>query len=564
VPHQEVPHLTVTLQTVPHQTVTHQTVTLQTVTLQTVTLQTKLRYQHRLSPAARPGVARTGARGGQRNAISPLQGHTSARRVPSGFTLDRQTRVIPDGAGTPSPSRLIAMSETQHDRTAGPGAPSGDWWNRRPYRSTNDRKIAGVAGGLGRAFGVDPVLIRVGFVIATIFGGFGLLLYVLGWLLLPADGDQVSAAESLLGRGRSSTPPALAVGLSIVAVIAMFSMFSWGRPFWPLVIIGIVAIVVARKRAAQGGCAGHRNQQQMDDWAKRMSQKGESWGAAAEQWIAKQPWSGTGENERKSSTADSPFEKPAFWDEEGAAPRVNLSKDSGIPAEPTPPAWDPLGVAPFAWDLPDPAPAPPAPPAPRQRSMVGRVTMGVVLLVAGLATAGIFAGWWQLSWAGVAATALAVVAIGLLIGSLRGRGQSLIGPGIFLSLVTLALTITGIDGTSGYGQQTWAPTSQASLQQEYVLNGGQGELDLRNLAVPAGSTLATEVEVRAGQASVIVPDDVAVNVTCTTNAGEVDCLGSRESGLRQEVTVHQPGSSDLGTINLNVHVGAGQAEVRNG
>ncbi len=159
------------------------------------------------------------------------------------------------------------MSETQHDRTAGPGAPSGDWWNRRPYRSTNDRKIAGVAGGLGRAFGVDPVLIRVGFVIATIFGGFGLLLYVLGWLLLPADGDQVSAAESLLGRGRSSTPPALAVGLSIVAVIAMFSMFSWGLPFWPLVIIGIVAIVVARKRAAQGGCAGHRNQQQMDEWA---------------------------------------------------------------------------------------------------------------------------------------------------------------------------------------------------------------------------------------------------------------------------------------------------------
>ena len=76
--------------------------------------------------------------------------------------------------------------------------------------------------------------------------------------------------------------------------------------------------------------------------------------------------------------------------------------------------------------------------------------------------------------------------------------------------------------------------------------------------------MATEVEVRAGQASVIVPDDVAVNVTCTTNAGEVDCLGSRQSGLRQEVTRDQPGSSDKGTINLHVHVGAGQAEVRNG
>ena len=48
--------------------------------------------------------------------------------------------------------------------------------------------------------------------------------------------------------------------------------------------------------------------------------------------------------------------------------------------------------------------------------------MGVVLLVGGLATVGTFAGWWHLSWAGVPATALTVVAIGLLIGSLRGAG----------------------------------------------------------------------------------------------------------------------------------------------
>jgi hypothetical protein len=333
------------------------------------------------------------------------------------------------------------------------------------------------------------------------------------------------------------------------------------------VIIGIVAIMVARKRAGHGGCgAGNERQQQMDEWAKRMSQKGESWGAAAEQWIAKQPWSGTGESERKSSDPASPFDQPPFWDEDGAATKVNLSKDARTdePARPTPPAWDPLGVAPFAWDLPEPSPVPPPPPAARKRSMVGRVTMGAVLVVGGLATVGVFAGWWQLTWAGVAATALAVLAIGLLIGSLRGRGHWLIGPGIFLSALTLALTITGIDATAGYGQQTWTPTSQATLQQEYVLNGGQGVLDLRNLEVPAGSTVATEVEVRAGNATVIVPDDVAVNVTCSANAGDVDCLGSQESGLRQEVMVGRPGSSDNGTINLDVHVGAGQAEVRNG
>src|SRR5664279_1438209 len=163
------------------------------------------------------------------------------------------------------------MSNEQHDRTAGSGAPGGDWWTRRPRRSANDRKIAGVAGGLGRAFGVDPVLIRVGFVILTVFGGFGGLLYVLGWLLLPADGDEVSAAESLIGRGRSSTPPALAVGLSIVAMFSLASMFSWGLPFWPLVIGGIIVITVARKRSRAGGCARRGNQAPwVDDWAARM------------------------------------------------------------------------------------------------------------------------------------------------------------------------------------------------------------------------------------------------------------------------------------------------------
>ena len=84
---------------------------------------------------------------------------------------------------------------THQEQPAGPGAAGGDWWSRRPRRSGSDRKIAGVAGGVGRAFGVDPVLIRVAFVVLTIFAGFGLTLYVLGWLLLPADGDEVSPGE---------------------------------------------------------------------------------------------------------------------------------------------------------------------------------------------------------------------------------------------------------------------------------------------------------------------------------------------------------------------------------
>jgi len=186
------------------------------------------------------------------------------------------------------------------------------------------------------------------------------------------------------------------------------------------------------------------------------------------------------------------------------------------------------------------------------------------LLVGGLAAVGSLQGWWALTWAGVAAVALTIVAVGLLIGSLRGQGKSLIGPGIFLSLVTLALTVTGINGTTGYGQQTWVPTTVAAAEQDFVLNGGQGTLDLRQLDVKAGQTVDTQVTVRAGQATVIVPSDTGVNLTCTANAGEIDCLGIRQDGLNQEISTTQDGSSDSGTINLTVHVGAGQATVRHG
>jgi len=485
------------------------------------------------------------------------------------------------------------MSNAQHDRTAGQGAPSGDWWSRRPRRSVNDRKIAGVAGGLGRRFGVDPILLRVGFVILALFGP-GIFLYLLSWLLLPADGDEVSAAESLIGRGQSATSPVLTVGLAIGAAISFGWMPFWGGlPIFPLVVAGIITVLVMRNKAKSGGCAGHSSRNGWDNdgastpqWADRLGHqadswgaKAESWGAQAEQWVARQPWSGgpdgtKGPGSKSKNVPSSPFEQPAFWDDDPqsadrSGQRVNLTKDvppagQSTPSEPTPPAWDPLGVAPFAWDLPEPAPLPPPAPAPRDRGVVGRVTMGAVLLIGGLATAGTLWGWWQLSWAGVAATALLVVAVGLLVGSLSGgRGKSLIGPGIFLSLVTLALTVTGISGTDGYGQQTWTPTA-ASLSSHYVLNGGQGELDLRNVKVPAGQTRTTELEVRAGQASVIVPENMNLDVTCSTNAGQVDCLGIVEEGLRSETSTSQEGSSDQGEVKLTVHVGAGQAEVRNG
>ena len=56
---------------------------------------------------------------------------------------------------------------------------------RKLYRSRNQRMLAGVCGGLAEYFNVDATLIRVLFLILAVFGGSGLVIYVVMWLIVP-------------------------------------------------------------------------------------------------------------------------------------------------------------------------------------------------------------------------------------------------------------------------------------------------------------------------------------------------------------------------------------------
>lgn len=89
----------------------------------------------------------------------------------------------------------------------------------RITRSRTDRMIAGIAGGLGARFNIDPVLVRLAFVALTLLNGFGVLLYLILWLLLPSEDSSAldtrsqvqenlhemqSAAEHLVDRVRGT------------------------------------------------------------------------------------------------------------------------------------------------------------------------------------------------------------------------------------------------------------------------------------------------------------------------------------------------------------------------
>ena len=96
-----------------------------------------------------------------------------------------------------------------------------------------------------------------------LFTGFGLLLYVLGWLLLPADGDEVSAGGSA-ARARAVLDPAGAgrrPGHRRPVMSIAGGIFCWGLPVAPLVIGGIITVMVLRKRA--GWVAAPEPAQQM-------------------------------------------------------------------------------------------------------------------------------------------------------------------------------------------------------------------------------------------------------------------------------------------------------------
>lgn len=126
---------------------------------------------------------------------------------------------------------------------------------RRLERSRTDRKVAGVAGGLAQYFDLDPIIFRIGFIILTVLGGSGLLVYVAGWLILPEEGKDESIAAEVL-RNRREKPWAL-IGLGLLALAGLILLGS--NDFWPsgdgiwIVLALVGGIILWRQRRAERG-----------------------------------------------------------------------------------------------------------------------------------------------------------------------------------------------------------------------------------------------------------------------------------------------------------------------
>jgi phage shock protein PspC (stress-responsive transcriptional regulator) len=95
---------------------------------------------------------------------------------------------------------------------------------RRLRRSSSDRVVLGVAGGLGRHLGVDPLIFRIGFALSLFFGGLGALAYALFALFVPTDGDPDRVQRA--GRRLRRMGFWRALGLVALAVLAVAGLVA--------------------------------------------------------------------------------------------------------------------------------------------------------------------------------------------------------------------------------------------------------------------------------------------------------------------------------------------------
>ncbi|WP_214103516.1 PspC domain-containing protein [Acrocarpospora catenulata] len=71
-------------------------------------------------------------------------------------------------------------------------------------RTRNGKVIAGVCSGVGEYVGIDPNILRVGLAIASLFGGLGVGIYAVAWLLIPADDRNASIVQDLIDKNKDN------------------------------------------------------------------------------------------------------------------------------------------------------------------------------------------------------------------------------------------------------------------------------------------------------------------------------------------------------------------------
>lgn len=395
--------------------------------------------------------------------------------------------------------------------------------------------LGGVASGLGWYFGIDPLLVRILFVVLTLAGGTGLVLYAALWLLVPPAAGGESVGQTVLRRpgGRAW----IGATLLVVAALLLSGEVGFQRPgiIWALALITI-GVLLFRQEVAVGPPGGGPTGQA---GSGQLGQAGPSAGPPAGD-----PPSGWGAPPSGGWGAP----PPGGW---GAPP-----SSGGAAAS--------LGWAPPARSRPSPATWGVPPPGGwgvrRPRSVLGPLTLAVAVLAIGVAALLDNLGLVEMTVGRSFALFLVVMGLGLVVGAWRGRSVGLVVLGLLLIPFVAAASLADVPFRGGVGDRWIEPRSPAQVRSDYQLGYGRLTLDLANVKFGKDPT-RVQASVGMGELVVYVPPGVPVEARGRSGAGLLDLFDRAESGVQVEMAQRSTGSEEVGRLTLDLRTGYGVVRV---
>ena len=344
-------------------------------------------------------------------------------------------------------------------------------------RSADDRLIAGIAGGLGDFFRIDPVIVRVGFIVLALFGGVGPVLYLVSWLIVPL-GDSGSILANALRSGarrrfRNLVGIVLiAFGLFVTAILSrnvfeVFAKVSSTAPYLALaLIVAGIGLVFWPRRSAPP----------LDTPAEPL--------AAPTTATVPSPPSAAGSEWPGANLGDEPSQAKPSWRDRRAERRAQR----------------------------------------RGQSTVTFLTLAALLVLTGGAILLDRLDIERVLLGEFFAVALLVVAAGLLVSVFVGRNWALIVLGVLLLPPLVVFSGSDTSWWSGFGDVETVPEDISSLDRDLKHGIGNLVVDLRSLDLDSlRSTERTSIDhnvrLTVGEVTIRVPADLRVRTNASIGAG---------------------------------------------
>ena len=420
---------------------------------------------------------------------------------------------------------------------------------RRPgiVRGRDGRWFAGVATGVARWLGVDPLVVRAGFILFSIFFGMGLALYLVLWLLMPDEQGEIHV-ERALKHGD---------GISIFLLVVTAISVLGGGPWWGgdtqgLRFFGFALLVVGAW------------------WFVTRTDTGRD-------LMTQAPWKGSGSRPAPATTGTP-------GDPHGPAdPGLPAASPTTATSGPVHPAYGSTGNAAANAGATLTAPRPPAPTPVRQRTPSIGFAGGLLVLGLSILTGVVIAlvadgaGWPGNHVAVGIASGVGMLGLAIVIAGIAGRRSGL---GFFAVVGVIAAAMTtaapaGLSHPWHVGDSSYAVTSLTPAP-TYELGLGNMRLDLTRADYKAtAGTDQVKATVGAGQLTVVVPENVPVTVNTKARAGALEATGSNEGdlnlqsgdaglragGISWEKAVHYGPTTGPDEIVVDAEVGLGDIRI---